>query len=60
MEHLKQIADEQLTLRLEAFGVVQIKDPKWCGETSTAEQQAKSIDCFPDWAAVVDYPNQQA
>lgn len=43
MEYLKRIADEQLTLRLEAFGAVQIKGPKWCGKTTTAEQQAKSI-----------------
>ena len=43
MEYLKRIAEEQLTLRLEAFGAVQIKGPKWCGKTTTAEQQAKSI-----------------
>lgn len=43
MEYLKRIADEQLTLRLEAFGAVQIKGPKWCGKTTTAEQQAKSV-----------------
>ena len=43
MEYLKRIADEQLALRLEAFGAVQIKGPKWCGKTTTAEQQAKSI-----------------
>lgn len=43
MEYLKRIVDEQLTLRLEAFGAVQIKGPKWCGKTTTAEQQAKSI-----------------
>ncbi len=43
MEYLKRIADEQLALRLKAFGAVQIKGPKWCGKTTTAEQQAKSI-----------------
>lgn len=42
MEYLKRIADEQLKLRLEAFGAVQIKGPKWCGKTTTAERQAKS------------------
>ena len=42
MEYLKRIADEQLALRLEAFGAVQIKGPKWCGKTTTAEQFAKS------------------
>ena len=43
MEYLKRIADEQLALRLEAFGAVQIKGPKWCGKTTTAEQQARSV-----------------
>lgn len=43
MEYLKRIADEQLALRLEAFGAVQIKGPKWCGKTTTAEQQAQSV-----------------
>lgn len=43
MEYLKRIADEQLKLRLEAFGAVQIKGPKWCGKTTTAEMQAKSV-----------------
>lgn len=43
MNYLKRIADTQLKLRLEAFGAVQIKGPKWCGKTTTAEQQAKSI-----------------
>jgi len=42
MEYLKRIADNQLKLRLEAFGAVQIKGPKWCGKTTTAEMQAKS------------------
>ncbi len=43
MNYLKRIADEQLALRLEAFGAVQIKGPKWCGKTTTALQQAKSV-----------------
>lgn len=42
MNYLKRIADEQLRLRLEAFGAVQIKGPKWCGKTTTAEMQANS------------------
>lgn len=42
-EYLSRIADDELTLRLEAFGAVQIKGPKWCGKTTTAEQQAKSF-----------------
>mgnify|MGYP000934983895 FL=1 len=43
MKYLKRIADEQLKLRLEAFGAVQIMGPKWCGKTTTAEKQAKSV-----------------
>lgn len=43
MEYLKRIVDEELALRLEAFGAVQIKGPKWCGKTTTALQQAKSV-----------------
>ena len=43
MKYLSRIADEQLALRLEAFGAVQINGPKWCGKTTTAERQAKSV-----------------
>lgn len=43
MEYLKRIADGELKLRLEAFGAVQIRGPKWCGKTTTAEMQAKSV-----------------
>lgn len=43
MKYLKRIADDQLKLRLEAFGAVQIKGPKWCGKTTTAGMQAKSV-----------------
>lgn len=42
-DYLRRIADDELSLRLEAFGAVQIKGPKWCGKTTTAEQQAKSV-----------------
>ena len=42
-EYLSRIADGELALRLEAFGAVQIKGPKWCGKTTTAEQQAQSF-----------------
>lgn len=43
MEYLKRIADRELELRLEAFGAVQIKGPKWCGKTTTAEMHANSV-----------------
>ena len=43
MEYLNRIADNELRLRLEAFGAVQIRGPKWCGKTTTAERQAASV-----------------
>lgn len=43
MEYLKRIVDEELSLRLEAFGAVQIKGPRWCGKTTTAMQKARSV-----------------
>lgn len=42
-EYLKRIVDSELALRLEAFGATLIVGPKWCGKTTTGEQQAKSI-----------------
>lgn len=41
--YLRRIADKTLAMRLEAFGAVQIAGPKWCGKTTTAEQQAASV-----------------
>ena len=38
-----RIADRMLQEQLEASGVVLIQGPKWCGKTTTAEQQAKSV-----------------
>lgn len=43
MEYLYRTADRLLKDNLEAFGAVLIEGPKWCGKTTTAEQQAKSI-----------------
>lgn len=39
----KRIADEILKDKLEAKGAVLIRGPKWCGKTTTAEQQCRSI-----------------
>ncbi len=41
-EYIKRICDEELQLKLEAFGAVHIFGPKWCGKTTTAKQYAKS------------------
>lgn len=38
-----RVTDKMLRNQLEAAGVVLIQGPKWCGKTTTAEQQAKSI-----------------
>ena len=42
MRYLKRICDEELAFRLESKGAVLIEGPKWCGKTTTAEQQTKS------------------
>lgn len=42
-EYKKRIADRILTDKLEAMGAVIIEGPKYCGKTTLASQQAKSI-----------------
>ena len=41
--YLRRLADELLELQLEAAGVVLVEGAKWCGKTTTALQQAKSV-----------------
>src|SRR5690554_5868228 len=41
--YMPRIADQLLEEQLQASGVVLIQGPKWCGKTTTAEQQAKSV-----------------
>lgn len=43
MEYLERIADQHLQRRLKSMGAVLIEGPKWCGKTTTAEQQACSV-----------------
>lgn len=38
-----RIADGLLSKKLRGMGAVLIEGPKWCGKTTTAEQQAKSV-----------------
>ncbi len=38
-----RVADEILTKKLRGKGAVLIEGAKWCGKTTTAEQQAKSV-----------------
>ena len=42
-EYIKRICDDELELKLEAFGAIHVVGPKWCGKTTTAEQIAGSI-----------------
>ena len=41
-EYRKRIVDKLLEYRLEEMGAVLIEGPKWCGKTTTAEQQSHS------------------
>ena len=43
MTYFSRIADIELQRRLSSMGAVLIKGPKWCGKTTTAEQQSKSV-----------------
>ncbi len=40
--YLSRIADEVLAKKLKTAGAVQIKGPKWCGKTATAQRLAAS------------------
>ena len=42
-DYIKRIADDLLALQLEAAGVVVVEGAKWCGKSTTAEQQAASM-----------------
>lgn len=43
MEYKHRIADKILSQKLKSKGAVLIEGPKWCGKTTTAEQQANSV-----------------
>lgn len=42
-EYKTRIADAILQKKLKSSGAVLVEGPKWCGKTTTSEQQAKSI-----------------
>lgn len=42
-EYKKRVVDDLLKRKLDGAGAVLIVGPKWCGKTTTAEQQAKSV-----------------
>ena len=41
--YMPRIVDNELTDKLESIGAVLITGPKWCGKTTTAMQQSKSV-----------------
>ena len=55
MEYLERAADIMLSDRLDAFGAVLLEGPKWCGKTTTASQQAKSIIKMQDTDNAAEY-----
>jgi len=42
-KYRRRIADDILALKLSAMGAVLVEGAKWCGKTTTCEQQAKSV-----------------
>ena len=42
-EYIKRVVDTELAEQLGASGAVLVVGPKWCGKTTTASRQAKSI-----------------
>ena len=42
-DYMPRIVDDELDMRLRAFGATLIVGPKWCGKTTTGEQKARSI-----------------
>lgn len=47
-KYRQRIADQLLARKLDVFGAVLVEGAKWCGKTTTCEQQAKSILYFDD------------
>ena len=43
MMYKERIADQLLQRKLRGKGAVLIRGAKWCGKTTTAEQQAQSV-----------------
>lgn len=50
-QYKARIADALLERKLRGMGAVLIEGPKWCGKTTTAEQQAKSVIFMDDPAS---------
>lgn len=54
-DYRPRIADAILRRQLQGIGAVLIEGAKWCGKTSTAEQQAKSVVYMSDPALTKQY-----
>ena len=50
-----RIADRMLQKKLAGMGAVLIEGPKWCGKTTTAEQQANSIVYMDDISNAINW-----
>jgi predicted AAA+ superfamily ATPase len=48
MDYKKRIIDQDLDLRTQAFGAIQIVGPKGCGKTRTAKERCRSVIAFED------------
>ena len=47
-DYKARVADAILEKKLKSSGAVLVEGPKWCGKTTTSEQQAKSINYISD------------
>ncbi|MCI1734123.1 MAG: DUF4143 domain-containing protein [Bacilli bacterium] len=48
MDYKKRIIDQDLDLRTQAFGAIQLVGPKGCGKTRTAKERCRSVIAFQD------------
>ncbi len=55
VKYRNRIADDMLRLKLSAMGAVLVEGAKWCGKTTTCEQQARSIIYMADPAMRSEY-----
>ncbi len=55
MDYKPRVIDGLLSRKLQGKGAVLIEGPKWCGKTSTSEQQAKSVIYMSDPKLIDSY-----
>ena len=54
-EYKKRVVDDELSLQLEAAGMVLVEGPKWCGKTTTSLQQAQSVIYLDNPQEAIEY-----